>query len=261
MKKIVITMLTAILFISLFSSVGFAHHNGTNATYPKYVNYRSDLNNLDFKVWIFDEATSNWSLQILKGSDQLTTGLYVREHASWSSNNKKLYTNYVITSTRFLEAFTKMRNEKGPITVLSGMRDPYHNRSIGSSAALYSQHQSGMAIDPRVPSGSEGSWAWRAEEVWGFTYAYTKSGAIHADTRTTSGGFPTLYSGAKNPYVFTLEMALHYHGYSPYKSGYYGSGDVSDAENFQSDHGLYSDGIVGSNTWRELMEGDYHTPW
>lgn len=262
-RKIIAFVLTLVFSIGLCSGMNSptanAHHTG--GTYPKSVASKSDLQNMSFIVYIFDNATDTWNFMSMDGSDQLATGYYVYEHASYSDSNDLLYTNYVITSTDYLDAFTNMRNDMGPITVLSGFRDPYHNRSIGPSAALYSHHVTGMALDPATPCGDEDDWELLAETDWGFEYAYTKNCAIHADTRTTGSGFATLYVNDENPYVFTMELAAHYHGYSVLETGYYSTIDEDEIETFQTDHGLTSDGVVGSNTWSKLMNGDTHTPW
>lgn len=63
----------------------------------------------------------------------------------------------------------------------------------------------------------------------------------------------TVREGDENPYVWTMEDTIHWHGYDPLITGYFSSFDTTEVKEFQTNNGLTSDGIVGSNTWDYLM--------
>lgn len=253
-KKIIIfVLITALLTIGVCS----AYYTG----YPITSIYKSEIKTRYFDVWIYDNDTSSWNYSYIRGDAYLATGLQVYEHASHSDSYNTLYSPYVITSTDYLEAWTNMRTEKGPIKVLAGYRNIPHNKKIGG--ATQSQHQAGIASDPAVPYGEENDWVLKAERDWGFVYAYSKTGAIHVDSRTTSIGFPTVRPADKNVYVFTMEDGMKYHDYDDiYESGYYSTvTDQTVVKSFQADHGLTADGIVGPMTWDKILSYDSCTDY
>lgn len=76
--------------------------------------------------------------------------------------------------------------------------------------------------------------------------------------------FPTLRKGSKGEYVTLLQTKLIQQGYdlSPYGAdGSFGAKTEAAVKQFQRDHGLASDGVVGQRTWSELNSGEtvYYT--
>lgn len=76
--------------------------------------------------------------------------------------------------------------------------------------------------------------------------------------------FPTLRKGSKGEYVTLLQTKLTQQGYdlSPYGAdGSFGNKTLEVVKQFQTDHGLKADGIVGSMTWAALNAGEtiYYT--
>lgn len=70
-------------------------------------------------------------------------------------------------------------------------------------------------------------------------------------------GFPTLRRGSKGEYVTLLQTKLVGKGYSVGYAGIdgdFGSGTEKAVKQFQQDHGLAVDGIVGKMTWKALNE-------
>lgn len=68
-------------------------------------------------------------------------------------------------------------------------------------------------------------------------------------------GFPMLKKGSKGEYVTLLQTKLVNKGYSVGSYGIdgdFGSGTEKAVKQFQKDHGLNDDGIVGKNTWDAL---------
>ncbi len=76
----------------------------------------------------------------------------------------------------------------------------------------------------------------------------------------SNGKCPNLKSGDKGPYVAYLQTRLRHWGY--FKSnpnGYYDSNTVEAVKRFQGDKGLFSDGVVGPQTWQKI-ENPYKQP-
>ena len=76
--------------------------------------------------------------------------------------------------------------------------------------------------------------------------------------------FPTLRKGSKGEYVTLLQTKLIQQGYdlSPYGAdGSFGAKTEAAVKQFQRDHGLASDGVVGQRTWDALNSGEtvYYT--
>ena len=68
---------------------------------------------------------------------------------------------------------------------------------------------------------------------------------------------PTLKRGSKGEYVTLLQTKLVQKGYSVGSYGIdgdFGSGTLKAVKEFQQDHGLTADGIVGAKTWAALNE-------
>lgn len=70
---------------------------------------------------------------------------------------------------------------------------------------------------------------------------------------------PTLKRGNKGEYVTLLQTKLVNRGYSVGSCGVdgdFGSATLSAVKQFQKDHGLTADGIVGRRTWSALMDNE-----
>lgn len=71
--------------------------------------------------------------------------------------------------------------------------------------------------------------------------------------------FPTLRKGSSGEYVTLLQTKLIQQGYDldPYGAdGKFGAKTESVVKQYQRDHGLASDGVVGQRTWDSLMSGE-----
>ncbi|USZ67565.1 N-acetylmuramoyl-L-alanine amidase [Halorussus salilacus] len=69
-----------------------------------------------------------------------------------------------------------------------------------------------------------------------------------------TAGWPTYSSGDENRDVYTVQYLLEANGYPmEYHDGIYGNEVETTVESFQSDTGLTVDGVVGPNTWDELV--------
>ena len=65
--------------------------------------------------------------------------------------------------------------------------------------------------------------------------------------------WPTLQSGASGFRVTTLQYLLRYRGSTITADGAFGAGTKSAVVSFQNANGLVGDGIVGPNTWEQLV--------
>ncbi|WP_243129478.1 GH25 family lysozyme [Clostridium sp. HBUAS56017] len=71
----------------------------------------------------------------------------------------------------------------------------------------------------------------------------------------TLNGCPTIRQGASGNITRLLQEKLNNLGYDTNGAdGIFGTGTYNAVLNFQRDHQLGADGIVGENTWRELLE-------
>lgn len=232
----------------------------TSASFAYYSNYpvsnptETELKNLTYEVFVWNSDQGYWSVSNLSGTNYLADGLQVWEFASYSDDNDKIYSNKVAISDDFIDSWEALVADVGDISVNCGYRNGFHNEDVGG--VQYSQHKAGVAVDMITPSGYTASDFADDASNAGFVDAHVISGtnSVHADAREQTG-YPTIYTNTGSGlYVFTLEDALICNDYSPVLTGFYGSTDISEVEDFQQDNGLTVDGIVGSNTWNELTD-------
>src|SRR5215211_6863844 len=99
---------------------------------------------------------------------------------------------------KLVRAAERLRRRVGPIAILSGYRDPAHNRAVGGAAN--SQHLYGCAFDPTRPcpgrgfpaAGSpESAWMQTASSIsTSATYAAITNRAVRRSTRPSSRNDP-----------------------------------------------------------------------
>lgn len=70
------------------------------------------------------------------------------------------------------------------------------------------------------------------------------------------GDWPVVKQGAKGDLVYAIQYLLRAHGYSLSADGQFGPQTASAVKAFQQAEGLVADGIVGSNTWQALIQGN-----
>lgn len=77
--------------------------------------------------------------------------------------------------------------------------------------------------------------------------------------------WPYFSRGDESTDIYTVQYLLEEHGYAlEYHDGIFGPETESHVEQFQADYGLTVDGIVGPNTWSELIVDVYgpdQDPW
>lgn len=72
----------------------------------------------------------------------------------------------------------------------------------------------------------------------------------------SSYSWPYFSRGDQNTDIYSVQYLLEEHGYElQYHDGIFGSGTEQHVEEFQSARGLAVDGVVGPNTWTELVVG------
>ena len=80
---------------------------------------------------------------------------------------------------------------------------------------------------------------------------------IDISPSSTDTSYPVVQYGSRNAYVTELQNFLMSLGYSVGKKGadgIFGKDTKAGVVAFQADHGLETDGIVGSNTWKCLLD-------
>lgn len=95
--------------------------------------------------------------------------------------------------------------------------------------------------------------------TWKWTH-YAIPKGIEGDVQVPTPGedMPTLRKGAKGEYVTMMQTKLIQQGYSldPYGAdGSFGNTTLKAVKQYQADHGLAVDGVVGKRTWESLLEG------
>lgn len=84
---------------------------------------------------------------------------------------------------------------------------------------------------------------------------------VRPATTTASERRDWLRNGSKSERVFTIQDRLAAHGYEFGKrDGDFGDATERAVREFQSDHGLIADGVVGAATWREFSKSPIATP-
>jgi hypothetical protein len=223
-----------------------------------------DLLNTTFSVNIFNTNTGLWERYSLKGSDAMPHAqhLSVYELADYSSDLDKLYTTHIFTDLKTLNQWNNYRNALGlAISITRAYCCVQHNKDLANrypgQVAKYSQHMAGKAFD-MVPYNGDTTLSHMynlALSYWTFVES-DYSTHVHGDARDAgSPYYPIVQYGSQNVYVATCQDALYYRGYLANTDidGIFGNITQTAVKKFQSDYGLISDGIVGSQTWDALL--------
>ena len=188
----------------------------------------------------------------------------------------------VMIDEQLVKFVQKIRDHFGkPVTINSGYRCATHNKNVGGATG--SLHAKGQAADIAVEGVTPAEVAKYAESIGILgigLYETAKDGYfVHIDTRTTKafwygqgqayrstfgGAVETkvkvelneLKKGATGEQVKTLQLLLIAYGYDLGKYG--ADGDFGDATDkavraFQRSKNLGSDGVVGLNTWKKIL--------
>ena len=153
-----------------------------------------------------------------------------------------------------------------PITVSSAYRTPSYNKKVGGATGSY--HTLGRAVDHYCKL----SYTLLAKfyEVYGLKGigCYYDDHFVHIDSRNSkflwknqsstpvSTHLTTVKKGNDNQHVKDLQWLLrNKHEYKSLKiDGDFGDATGEAVRGFQKKHGLTVDGIVGKNTWKELLK-------
>lgn len=77
---------------------------------------------------------------------------------------------------------------------------------------------------------------------------------VHLDDRWIASGYPNTRRGSRGIYVCIAQDALNTLGYSTNGlDGVFGAATDNAVRQYQNRKGLSADGIIGPNTWRNLM--------
>lgn len=164
------------------------------------------------------------------------------------------------TDRRTMEAWNATRSAWGnPIYVGYAFK-----RIWEGGHGAQSQHYAGMALDmaQNLDTATRNRLRNLAASLGVWVYvepAYLTPTWVHVDRRLgppacSTGGYPLVRQGSRGVYVLVLQDALNAIGYTGSGlDGIFGSGTARAVRNFQSDAGLAVDGIVGCNTWRQLV--------
>ena len=87
-----------------------------------------------------------------------------------------------------------------------------------------------------------------------FNYPRSIKGQSNPKNRNESGNAPTLKKGSRSSYVRDLQQSLKDVKYNVGVDGIFGTQTQNVVREFQMDHNLSSDGIVGPRTWAALDE-------
>ncbi|MBR2745074.1 MAG: peptidoglycan-binding protein [Clostridia bacterium] len=147
-----------------------------------------------------------------------------------------------------------------PIYVGAAFRRPWEN-----AHGLQSQHYAGVAFDTgQILTLDQRRVLYRSavnSGVWSFVEPLNQTPLwVHFDKRglppaCSTGGYPLIRTGSKGVYVLIAQDGLNTLGFSAGSlDGVFGNNTRNAVIRFQNSVGLFSDGIVGCNTWRALQE-------
>lgn len=72
-------------------------------------------------------------------------------------------------------------------------------------------------------------------------------------SRDNLNNYPLLRSGSQGNFVYLLQFILNQYGYNLTVDGIFGSRTLNAVRDFQRNNSLSVDGLVGTNTWRTLL--------
>ncbi len=163
------------------------------------------------------------------------------------------------TTKAAMDAWNNLRQSYGaPIYIGAVFKRIWEGGHSGQS-----QHYAGVAFDvgqtmtqaqrDRIHRIATQSGMWGYVEPLSMTPTW-----VHADRRfgtpaCASGGYPLLRRGSKGVYVFILQDALATLGFpGGGLDGVFGAGLQAAVKDFQAQHNLSEDGVVGCGTWRAI---------
>jgi len=208
-------------------------------------------------VFVYDEVSKSIRKYNKRLSDQMPFSqkkyLSVKEFRGSSKSN------ILWTSKQTMESFNKFRAKWGkPIYVGFAFQ-----RITRGGHSSQSQHYAGTALDIAQNLSSSERKKLRdlavKMKVWSYVEPISMTPRwIHVDKRygkaACGAGYPTLRKGSKGNYVFVLQETLVNNDYNLSMDGLYGNKTLQATRNYQQRQGLSSDGVVGCNTWRRLVE-------
>lgn len=164
------------------------------------------------------------------------------------------------TEKRAMQAWNSFRAGYGkPIYIGFAFKRPYE----GGHGQM-SQHYAGLAFDLAQTTTNAERAAIRTfatnSKLWGYVEPVSLSPTwVHIDRRRgtpacSTGGYPTVRSGAIGSYVLVLQDALTKLGFSTNGiDGIFGNGTRNAVIAYQKSRGFTADGITGCMTWSRLM--------
>lgn len=174
----------------------------------------------------------------------------------------------VVIDTELVNVLQKIRDYFGkPVIINSAYRTPAYNAKVGGSSSSY--HVKGMAADIKISGISSVEIAYYAQTITDGVGAYYYAGAdfVHVDTRENrvlwlcakasvyeyyyTNLMPTVKRGTNSGKTSAVKFVQRKLGLTV--DGKFGQNTESKVREFQTSHGLVSDGIVGTNTWRALF--------
>ncbi len=211
------------------------------------------------KIIVFNNDLDRMETYTRAESDPMpynTNGtLRVREFRGSSKSN------ILWTTKRTMQSWNSQRYIFGaPIPVGFAFKRPYEGGHGNQS-----QHYAGVAFDVGQTLSSARRNALynsaRNSGVWAYVEPQSLTPTwVHFDKRfgtpaCSTGGFPTLKRGSISNYVLIAQDDLNTLGFrTGGLDGIFGLATQEAVTNYQRSRGLFSDGIVGCNTWRSLQE-------
>lgn len=206
-------------------------------------------------------AVKTYSLKE-SGGVKLSANFTVREFACKDGSDK------VLIDTVLVDVLQKIRDHFGKAVIInSAYRSPEHNKRVGGSAGSY--HVKGMAADIQIAGVSAVELAYFAQSITNGVgvYYYGNTNFIHVDTRTNRTFWLCAKAGSYEYYRVDL-MPIIKRGTNIGKTtavkfvqkklglpidGQFGKNTEDKVKEFQKEHNLTADGIVGMNTWKAMF--------
>ena len=164
--------------------------------------------------------------------------------------------NILWTDRRCMRAWNSFRYIYGkPIFVGFAFKRPYEGGHGNQS-----QHYAGLAFDVGQNLSNVGRAEMRnlaiSSNIWNYVEPASLTPRwVHFDERQVASGYPIIRQGSRGVYVCVAQDSLNTLGYDTGGlDGIFGNRTSQATRIYQTSKGIISDGIIGSTTWRLLMQ-------
>ena len=193
---------------------------------------------------------SKWIGHNVADCSGMFVGAYRKYGLSIAHGSTSIYKNYCDQKGRLTESLKKTLVPGAAVFTGDTENDhPHVGLYVGNGKVIEAQ---GVDAGVCVSNLSANKWKW-----YGLLKAVTYG--EKGEETVPSITYPTIKKGSKGEYVTKAQTILHNLGYdlgSYGIDGDFGKATEAAVKEFQGDHKLTKDGVIGPMTWEELMKAD-----